>query len=91
MIPTSFECMGFTFQVKKEKVDDTGDHSGAFYGEEGFIKVDPSCRKDLMHQTFWHEYVHCALSTLGYEELNSDEQFVDLMAQCLYQLEKTRK
>ncbi len=35
--------------------------------------------------TFWHEFTHCQLELLGYDELSEDEAFVDQMASVLTQ------
>ena len=89
MIPKKFQCMGFTVPVKVGRMkDSTAD--GHYHGREPRIVISDGATKQVQEQTFWHEYVHCALTVLGYEEMNSNEQFVDQFAQCLYQLEKTR-
>ena len=87
-IPKKFECMGFTVTVTLEKVDSGLD--GHFTGNKQKISISPENSVQVQEQTFWHEYIHCALTNLGYEDLNDNEQFVDQMAQCLYQLQKTR-
>lgn len=88
-IPKSFECMGFTVTVEVKDIDK--ENNGHFHGQTQLIEIDKTASKQMREQTFWHEFMHCALTNLGYEELNSNEQFVDQMGQCLYQLQKTRK
>ena len=88
MIPDRFECLGLTIEVRQEPVP--GDDHGDYSASEAVIRINPDQSEQLMGSTFWHEFVHCMLSMLGYEDLNSDEQFVEQLAQCLYQLEKTR-
>ena len=43
--------------------------------------------KEVLEQTFWHEAVHFILHRLGFEDLNDNEQFVDLIGQALYQVQ----
>jgi len=88
MIPKSFECMGFTVTVE---MADMEENYGKWYSDKRLIKVAKGHSKEVREQTFWHEFMHCALDHLGYGELNENEQFVDQMAHCLYQLQKTRK
>ena len=90
MIPKSFMCMGYKVKVV---IDDTKDTSlvGTFDGNKHTITLDKNSSKQSQEQTFWHEWVHCALGTLGYKKLDNDEDFVDRMASLLYQLEVTRK
>ena len=89
-LPKSFECMGFTVKVETKVLEDP-DVDGHFYGRDSKIVISEMASPQTQAQTFWHEYMHCVLTYLGYKELNENEQFVDQMAQCLYQLEKTRK
>ena len=89
-IPSSFECMGMTVTVEVAGLHNSDEH-GTYDHEKHHIAIDGAQTKQNKSATFWHEFVHCALSTLGYSDLNKDEEFVERMAQCLYQLEKTRK
>ena len=82
--------MGYDIDVSIEEIRDTG-VDGHFKGNEQKIIISKESNKTVQAQTFWHEWMHCALTTLGYSELNNNEQFVDQMAQCLLQLEKTRR
>lgn len=47
--------------------------------------------QDQLNITKWHETVHAILDELGYHELSANEQFVDCVAKCLAQIEKTSK
>lgn len=87
LIPKRFECMGFTINVKMDEMSDCG----KWHPDKQLIRIAKGNPDQVTEQTFWHEFMHCALSNLSYDELDSNEQFVDQMAQCLYQLEKTRK
>ena len=88
MIPKSFECMGLTFSVSLEDMED---NFGKYHSLTQRLRIAKNHSKQVQEQTFWHEFMHCALDQLGYADLNDNEQFVDQMAHCLYQLEKTRK
>ena len=81
--------MGYDIDVTIDTLRDENS-DGHFFGNEQKIVISKESNKAVQAQTFWHEWMHCALTTLGYSELNNNEQFVDQMAQCLYQLEKTR-
>ena len=87
-LPNSFELMGYTVSVERPDLEE-GDLCGKWKPDTNRILVSPNKNKDIEGVTFWHEWMHCALSTLGYEKLNGDEEFVDRMAQCLYQTQKT--
>jgi len=88
-IPTKFECMGSTITTSIEALPDKGD-DGTYHSQEQKISVSTELTPQAQEQTFWHEFMHCALQHLGYAKLDNNEQFVDQMAQCLYQLQKTR-
>jgi len=90
MIPRSFKCMGFRIKVSLENIEDD-DLDGKFSFEDSKIIINNKASFQIIEQTFWHEWMHCALGTLGYDKLDKDEKFVDRMAQLLYQLETTRK
>ena len=89
-IPTTFECMGSTVTVSVT-ADIEEKSVGRYIPQKLLILVDNKQPKQLQEQTFWHEFMHCTLDHLGYKDLDENEQFVDQMAQCLYQLQKTRK
>ena len=88
-IPSQFECMGMTVTVTVGKCA-KGMH-GEYHANDNLIKIGNLKTEELRASTFWHEFVHCALTTLGYNELNDNEQFVEQMAQCIYQCHKTAK
>ena len=87
-IPTKFECMGSTVTVALEACETGAD--GHYHGGKARVSISPECNEQAREQTFWHEFMHCALTHLGYSKLNDNEQFIDQMAQCLYQLQKSR-
>ena len=89
-IPSSFECLGLTITVTIGECENEDDH-GEYKGQEARITVAPHENYQIMESTFWHEYVHCVMTMLGYPDLNEDEQFVELVAQCIYQFHKTKQ
>lgn len=89
MIPKSFQIMGHTVAVKVTNRLDS-DRVGEFDAREGIIRIRPQS-ESMQDQTYFHELVHCILTHLSYDDLNNNEQFVDLFAQCLYQIQKTGK
>lgn len=89
-IPSSFECLGMTVTVEVGGLENSNSH-GTYNHDEKRIAIAPNKNKQIESATFWHEYVHCVLSALGYDKLNRNEKFVERLAQCLYQLERTRK
>jgi hypothetical protein len=69
--------------------------SGDALGETNFttntIKIHPATpgfprSENQMLQTFLHEVGHVILKTLGEDQLNADEKFVDLYAGLLLQI-----
>lgn len=47
--------------------------------------------KQQQEQCFYHELTHAILSIMNEHELNSNEQFVDIFGQFLYQYSKTKE
>ena len=82
--------MGFEIKVILKAPKDQRD-AGNYDGRKHKVIIDPKASEQTMQQVFWHEWMHCALGTLGYTDLDNDERFVDQMASLLYQLERTRK
>ena len=93
MIPKSFKLMGLTIKVQiapkiaKKKYGDWDE-------QRQLIRIAPlgeKMSKEMQLQTFWHEALHAALDALSYQDLSKDEAFVDRLAQCVAQIELTRK
>ena len=89
-IPKTFECVGMTVTVNFGGLEASNAH-GTFDQEKSSINIAKTEDRQNVEATFWHEYVHCVLATLGYEKLNKNEKFVERIGQCLYQLDKTKK
>lgn len=90
MIPKTFECMGMTVTVKVGGLTHSDCH-GTYDHAKRVIAIDKTDDRQGMEATFWHEFVHCIFDHLGYDKLSRDEKKVERIAQCLYQLQKTRK
>lgn len=88
-VPKSFNLMGFTVTVT---VCDTGaDDYGKWSLSDQEIRIDQSLKEEMQLQTFWHEAMHACLQVLSYDKLGDDEKFVDRMAHCLAQIDRTRR
>ena len=96
-IPKEFEVMGNTVKVN---YDDSLLQSDMFLGKyiarNNEIKILPNGSsfkrtKEQIYQTYLHEMVHCILDKMGKHELCDDEEFVDMFANLLLQVEKTKK
>lgn len=91
-LPTEFELMGQTIKVVKEpKLLDMANCCGQSHYGENTIYIDPSLNTDLLALTFYHELVHFILHSLGHQELNNNEGFIDSVANCFYQSMKSAK
>ena len=96
-IPRSFKILGHTITV--ELVDDLVEKHKAYglclYHEHRILLQVPT--EDLkitpshLLQTFWHEYFHMALYSLGHQTLADDEALVDQLGQVVHQALKTKK
>jgi hypothetical protein len=85
--------MGHTIEVV-QKSDPTlfKDRWGEARFEDNKIfleETDKPCPLSIREQTFWHETVHFILHYMGENELKFNEKFVDLFAQCIYQVLST--
>lgn len=89
-IPTAFSCMGTDWTVKR--VPDLMKRSncmGQTNTTECEIVIDDSLTGDQMFHTYYHELMHVVASSIGRQDLNADEAFIDLFAGLLYQINKT--
>lgn len=91
-IPKTFECAGNTFTVSlKPDLQKVGAHGMTMF-DTGEIWLDSNLTpEDLKGITFYHEWFHAALKTIGRDDLDRDESFVDLMGNLLWQFEKTKR
>lgn len=89
-IPVSFECMGTTFDVVRyPELMKVSNCMGQTRQNESEVLIDSSLTGDQLWHTYYHEIVHVILGSLGRNDLNVDEAFVDAFAGLLYQIQKT--
>lgn len=95
-IPQTFECMGHTIKIlllPSEELDKIAeDNVDGFYDHtQKTIYLDDSLPYSALEEAYQHEKAHCILFHMGEDELAFNEQFVELMAQVLYQIDKTSR
>lgn len=94
-IPKSFTLGGQEFKVLHGDFPSEGNlgHTDYFNNEIVVRSVfnGKAYNRQQQEQCFFHELVHAILMTMNEHELNSNEQFVDLFGQFLYQYTKTAK
>ena len=94
MIPKRFELLGRTIKVnktKKSKFVDAAETYGHWNSTKCEIFIAEGLTEQQEEQTFYHEFMHAALDSLGYNELSSNEQLVDQMASLIQQMMKSKK
>ena len=89
-IPKQFDLGGYTYRVtQKDGLSKGGAHGQTFY-DLGEIWLDAGLKpEDLKAITFYHELFHAMFSTLGKDELKSDESLVDSMGNLMWQFHKS--
>lgn len=78
-------------EVKKINESCEGTVQGIIYHEDATILLKKSMPKDLKESVLYHEIVHGILVSLGYNDLSTDETFVQGFSNALYQMFKLRK
>lgn len=88
-IPNKINIIDSEFKVKfvDDFLSDTGNFGTASMYKEQIILSNPteSITENTIVETFYHEVLHVILHKLGYDELTTNEQFVDQVATCLNQ------
>jgi Zn-dependent peptidase ImmA (M78 family) len=91
-IPTEIDLAGQTFQVVMEpSIQKLAGCCGQTHFDEGIIIINPQLRPDTRNVTYFHELTHAILMTMGAQDLNKDEAFVDTFGNLLWQSFKTAK
>lgn len=85
-IPSEFECLGTTIKVRRASIPQKYGHYDTKKKE---IVIHSNLDAETASLTFWHEFFHCALHLLSYDELWEDEALVERLAQVTHQLEKS--
>ena len=95
--PTSFEIFGQTIAIKYSNCIRKMGAVGLYCHDSKEITIathdidDKEHDEDFLNATLYHETTHCILTYLGLHDLNMNEQMVELIGQCLYQIHKTMK
>lgn len=87
-IPKKFVLGSVEHEVSIQKT--VGDNCNLFgsWDSVGIIRIaemvgSEKTSNSRQRQTFWHELTHAILATMGQEELNNDEGFVNTFASFL--------
>lgn len=85
-IPNQFELAGQTFVVIQDaSIKKLSGCCGQTHFDDGVIIIDPNLKPDTKNITYFHELIHAILMTMGMDELNKDESFVDNFGSLLWQ------
>jgi predicted SprT family Zn-dependent metalloprotease len=96
-IPRSFWLMGqkITVSFSDKLATDNGALGQSFFNSNTIKIQRPTgsfeISNDQLELTFYHELVHFILHTMGQNELNNNEQFVDMFGNLLVQFLRTKK
>lgn len=91
-IPAQIDLAGQTFQIVLDPaLRKLSGCCGQTHFDDNLIVIDEQLRGDTRAVTYYHELVHAILSTMGAQDLNKDEAFVDNFANLLWQSVKTSK
>ena len=91
-IPLKFSLGGRSWKVKFVP---TVGKSKSTYGRTNFnsatIEIKEGMDAELTYHTFYHELLHAISDTLGWKELNEDEERIDAVAGILLQFFKSKR
>lgn len=91
-IPHKFQLGGRTWDVL---IVDTVDNDPNCFGltdpDAGEIYLKGGLKVELFRHTFYHELCHAICYSLGWSELNEDEDKIDALASILLQYFKTKR
>ena len=87
IIPSEIQLAGITIKTEASGIKVGGKRmiGVADYDLERIVIDLKAAPIDSVNQTYIHEVLHYVLQILGYDEINSDEQFIDSVAHLLYQ------
>lgn len=88
-IPSSFSVGGYTYNVEYSPKYMFNNGECDFQNET--ITLSSAVSESQQMRTFLHEMTHALLVAIGKKDLNDDEEFVDTVANHLYQIIKTVK
>ena len=91
-IPSEIDLAGQTFKIIMDpNLRKISNCCGQTHFDDGVIVIDPGLRDDVRGVTYYHELVHAILMSMGMQELNKDEGFIDMFGNLLWQATKTAK
>lgn len=85
---------GLPFKIKQVNVLNEGDAGitqGEIYYSQGEIRICKRLPKRIKKRVLYHEILHGMLVQLGYNDLSSNEEFVQSMSNAMYQMFKLKK
>lgn len=85
IIPKRFKIFGLTFKVTQPWKVDKEDNWGECSIAKKSIKVKRSLNQEQKEITYLHELTHTILDCLEYNELSSNEDFVERFSKALHQ------
>ena len=87
MIPASINICGVPYGVMvcPDVFDTDTQHLGEIEYKRCEIRIAADMPEAMQMQTLIHEWVHGALFAIGYDELRSDEKFVQNLAMAIRQ------
>jgi hypothetical protein len=88
-IPKQFQLGAITWDVEQQ-APLMGAFGATFLGESK-VQLLKSLSPQLKEQTFCHELVHCILFSMGKQQAEHDETFVDGFATFLHQFLNSQK
>lgn len=89
IIPKKFSIFGLTYRVTQPKKVDKDDNWGEHSVVHKRIKVKKDLNQEQKEITYLHELIHTVLDNLEYNELSSNEVFVERFSKALHQILKT--
>lgn len=89
-IPKTFQLGGRTWRVKRGL--QLKGRLGETDGQRCVIRLSARCGtgEEELH-TFYHELMHAIAFTIGWKELNDDEEKIDALANLLLQFKQSAK
>ena len=85
---------GIPYKIKYKRVikeSEPGICEGIIVYRKQTIYLKKRLGKEIRNETLIHEMVHGILTHIGKGELANDEEFVQLLAHCIYQSFKIKK
>lgn len=89
--PKQFTLLNRTWKIKMDPYLASGGQLGLMDPITGTITIQKGLDDDMTNSIFWHELIHCSLSTAGYIELSNNEILVEHLGSSIAQCLKTLK